>query len=65
MKVKDIESLITKKTKAIMAVHIYGLTVDIDPILETARKYNLKVIEDAAEALAKHTKEHHVGVLVI
>ncbi len=50
MNVSDIESKITPKTKAIMIVHIYGLPVDIDPILRIAKKYNLKVIEDAAEA---------------
>ena len=50
MRVEDIEALITENTKAIMAVHIYGLTVDIDPLLEIARKYNLKVIYDGAHA---------------
>lgn len=40
---------ITPKTKAIMLVHIYGLPIDMDPILELARKKNLKIIEDAAE----------------
>jgi len=49
MDVSQIESKITSKTKAIMIVHIYGLPVDIDPILKIAKKYNLKVIEDAAE----------------
>lgn len=49
MRVEDIESKITKRTKAIMIVHIYGLPVDVNPILELARKYNLKIIEDAAE----------------
>ena len=49
MKVEDIEAKITPNTKAIMIVHIYGLPVDMDPVLELARKYNLKVIEDAAE----------------
>lgn len=49
MKVDEIESKITPKTKAIMVVHIYGLPVDMNPILELAKKYNLKVIEDAAE----------------
>ena len=47
--VNQVEAKITHKTKAIMIVHIYGLPVDIDPILELAKKYNLKVIEDAAE----------------
>lgn len=45
-----IEAKITPKTKAIMAVHIYGRTVDMDSIKKIAGKYNLKVIEDAAQA---------------
>ena len=49
MKVEDIEAKITPNTKAIMIVHIYGLPVDIDPILNLAKKYNLRIIEDAAE----------------
>lgn len=44
-----IEKRITKKTKAIMIVHIYWLPVDMDSILQIAKKYNLKIIEDAAE----------------
>lgn len=50
MDVNQIESKITSKTKAIMVVHIYGLTVDMDPIVELAKKHHLKIIEDAAEA---------------
>jgi len=50
MNVDQIEDNITKKTKAIMAVHIYGLPVDMDPILSLAQKYGLMIIEDAAEA---------------
>ena len=50
MDVTALESKITAKTKAIMMVHIYGLTVDIAPVLALAKKYNLKIIEDAAEA---------------
>lgn len=49
MNVDEIESKITEKTKAIMIVHIYGLPVEVDKVLELAGKYNLKVIEDAAE----------------
>jgi perosamine synthetase len=49
MKVEDIESKINSNTKAIMVVHIYGLPVDMNPILKLAKKYNLKIIEDAAE----------------
>lgn len=44
-----IECRITPKTKAIMVVHIYGLPVDMDPVLEIARKHGLYIIEDAAE----------------
>ena len=45
-----IESKITRKTKAIMVVHLYGQCARMDEINETARKHNLKVIEDAAQA---------------
>jgi perosamine synthetase len=44
-----IAARITSRTKAIMVVHIYGLPVDIDPILALAHRYRLKTIEDAAE----------------
>lgn len=50
MKVEDIEAKITKNTKAIMVVHIYGLPVDMEPVLDIAQRYGLRVIEDAAEA---------------
>jgi perosamine synthetase len=50
MDVSQIEKKITGNTKAIMAVHIYGLPVDMDPVLELAERYNLHIIEDAAEA---------------
>lgn len=49
MRVDLIEEKITPKTKLIMAVHIYGLPVDMDPLLALAKKYNLKVLEDAAQ----------------
>lgn len=49
MNVDEIEAKITEKTKAIMIVHLYGLPVEVDKVLELAQKYNLKVIEDAAE----------------
>ncbi len=48
--ISKIEEKITEKTKAIMAVHLYGRVVDIDAVYQIARKYNLKVIEDAAQA---------------
>jgi perosamine synthetase len=49
MDVDLIEARITPKTKAIMVVHIYGLPVDVDPVLALAEKYGLRIIEDAAE----------------
>ena len=48
MNVKEIEKRITRKTKAIMAVHLFGQSVDMDPILKIAKKYKLKIIEDCA-----------------
>lgn len=52
-----IEEKITDKTKAIMPVHLYGQCSDMDPIMEIAKKHNLYVIEDAAQAIVLHTKE--------
>jgi perosamine synthetase len=49
MDVTQIEAKITSRTKAIMVVHLYGLPVDMDPILELCKKYKLYLIEDAAE----------------
>lgn len=49
MDVAQIEARITLRTKAIMVVHIYGLPVDMAPLLALAHKHGLKVIEDAAE----------------
>ena len=49
MDVTKIEAKITSRTKAIMVVHIYGLPVDMDPVLDIAKRHGLKIIEDAAE----------------
>lgn len=49
MKVDEIEAKITSRTKAIMVVHIYGLPVEMDQVIALAKKYGLKIIEDAAE----------------
>ncbi len=61
MDVTQIESKITDKTKAIMVVHIYGLPVDMNPVLEIASKYNLKIIEDAAEMHGQTYNGKHCG----
>ncbi|MCW5519194.1 DegT/DnrJ/EryC1/StrS family aminotransferase [Aureitalea sp. L0-47] len=49
MDVELIETKISKNTRAILVVHIYGLPTDMDPILELAKNYDLKIVEDAAE----------------
>lgn len=49
MNVDEIERKITSKTKAILVVHLYGLPVEMEKVLELADKYSLKIIEDAAE----------------
>ena len=56
MDVSKIEEKITERTKAIMAVHLYGLPVDMDKIINLSKKYNLFVIEDAAEMLGQTYK---------
>ncbi|MBU0613831.1 DegT/DnrJ/EryC1/StrS family aminotransferase, partial [Patescibacteria group bacterium] len=61
MKPEDVEAKITLKTKAIMVVHIYGLTVDLDPILQLAKKHGLKVIEDAAQMHGQDYKGKKCG----
>ena len=55
---KDIERKITKKTKAILVVHLYGLVCDMDSILKIARKHKIKIVEDCAQCfLGKDSKE--------
>ncbi len=56
-----IEEVITKKTKAIVVVHIYGLPSDMNPVLKIAKKYNLKIIEDAAQAHGQEYKGKKCG----
>ena len=58
-----IEQAITKDTKAIMAVHLYGQPADMDPINALAQKYDLKVIEDAAQAHGAKYKGRRTGSL--
>jgi perosamine synthetase len=61
MDVTQIESKITPNTKAIMIVHIYGLPIDVDSIIELAEKYGLKVIEDAAEMHGQTYRQQPCG----
>ncbi len=58
---KNIEKLITRKTKAILIVHLAGLPCEIMKIMKIAKKYNLKVIEDCAHAIESKINGKHVG----
>jgi len=61
MDASKIEDKITDRTRVIMPVHLYGHPADMDPILELAKKYDLKVIEDAAQAHGALYKGRKVG----
>lgn len=61
MDVTQIEASITPRTKAIMVVHIYGLPVDMDPVLEIVRRYGLLLIEDAAQAIGQSYRGRPCG----
>lgn len=58
---KEIEKLITPKTKAIIPVHLYGQFCDLEKIHKISKKYNLKVIEDCAEAIGTKKNFNRVG----
>jgi len=58
-----IEEKITKKTKAVIPVHLYGHPADMDPIIKIARKYNIKVIEDCAQAFGATYNGKKVGTI--
>jgi len=60
---EKIEEKITQQTKAIIPVHLYGQPADMEPILHLARKYNLKIIEDAAQAHGALYKGKKIGSL--
>ena len=61
MDVNKVEKCISKKTKAIIPVHLYGQSCDMEKICEIAKKYRLKVIEDCAQAQGSLYKNKNVG----
>jgi dTDP-4-amino-4,6-dideoxygalactose transaminase len=56
-----VEAVVTDKTKVIMPVHLFGQMADMDPIMEIANKYNLTVIEDAAQSITSTYKDGKAG----
>jgi dTDP-4-amino-4,6-dideoxygalactose transaminase len=58
-----VESAITKKTKAIIPVHLYGQAVDMDPLIAVANKYGIPIIEDMCQAIGTEYKGKKVGGL--
>jgi perosamine synthetase len=58
-----IEAAITPNTRAILPTHLYGMSCDMDPILDIARRHNLKVVEDCAHSLGAEYKGQMVGTM--
>jgi dTDP-4-amino-4,6-dideoxygalactose transaminase len=63
MNVTQVEASITPQTRAIMPVHLYGQPVEMDPLLDIGRRYNLRVIEDACQAHGAEYRGRRVGSL--
>lgn len=63
MDISKIEARISLKTKAIMPVHLFGQCVDMKPLMELAKKYNLKVIEDSAQAIGAEYNGQKAGTM--
>ncbi len=63
MDISQVEAKITSRTKAIIPVHLYGQTVDMDPLRELAARYNLKIIEDACQGHGATYKNQRAGSL--
>ena len=60
---RAVERAITPNTRAVLPTHLYGLACDMDPIIELARRFNLKVIEDCAHSLGAMYRDQMVGTL--
>ena len=63
LSISNVKKNITKRTKAIIPVHIYGQVCNIEEILDLAKDHNLKVVEDCAHAVGTFHKSKHVGTL--
>jgi len=61
--VSQLESRVTDRTRAIMPVHLYGQCVDMDPLMEIARRHDLVVIEDACQAIGSEYKGRRAGAM--
>lgn len=61
--INQVEKLITKKTKAIVPVHLYGQCADMDALMAIASKHNIKVIEDAAQSIGAKYKNSFSGCI--
>jgi len=59
--IEKCENLVSNKTKAIMPVHIYGMSSNMDDVMKFANRHDLKVIEDAAQSIGVKWKEKHCG----
>ncbi len=60
---KEVQGRITKRTKAIIPVHLYGQCAEMDPIMEVAREHRIPVIEDAAQAIGAEYRGKKAGVI--
>ena len=63
MDVSQVEARITPRTKAVIPVHLYGQVADMDPLLDLAKRYNLKIVEDACQAHGAAYREQRAGSL--
>jgi perosamine synthetase len=63
MSAQEVAKVITSRTKAIMPVHLYGRSCDMDGLTKLAHKFNVKIIEDAAQGMGVLYKGQHVGTL--
>src|SRR3954471_24985496 len=61
MDVSQVEAAITPRTRAIVPVHLYGQCVDLDPLMEIARRHGLKVVEDCAQSHGSLYKKRQCG----